>query len=48
MILVVRIITIMCCTTAVGATCSLIMSTADTKQVDIQQYVITVTGIPSL
>jgi len=36
------------CATAEGTTCSLIVITADKKQVDTQWYVITIIGIPSL
>jgi len=38
----------MCCATAEGTTCSLIMITSDRKQLDMQQYIITIIGIPSL
>jgi hypothetical protein len=36
------------CPTAEGTTCSLIVITADKKQVDTQRQVITFIGIPSL
>jgi hypothetical protein len=40
-------LTIILSTTGKGTHCSLVITT-DTKQVDMQQYVITVIGIPSL
>jgi hypothetical protein len=36
------------CVTAGGATCTLIVITANKKQADTQRYVITVIGIPFL
>jgi hypothetical protein len=42
---VVSNLTIMCCTTTKGTTCSLIVITTDKKQADMQQYSIMVIGI---
>jgi hypothetical protein len=44
----VRNLTIMHCATSKGTTCSLIATTTDKKWADMQRYVITVIGIPSL
>jgi hypothetical protein len=44
----VRNLTIMHCVTSEATTCSLNVITPDKKQADIQRYVVTVVGIPSL
>jgi hypothetical protein len=47
-VLLVRNLIIMRWATSEGTTCSLMVITTDKKQVDVQRYVITVMGIPSL